>query len=60
MDINPGVPISFNERRQVLVADAQERSILRMKDGRLAPIDGAIGIPDADLLARITRIIGDC
>jgi hypothetical protein len=57
VEINPGVPIYFNERMNVIVADAHERNILRTEKGRLAPIDVVIGIPDPDLLERIHRIL---
>lgn len=57
VEINPGVPIYFNERMNVIVADAHDRNILRTEEGILAPIDVVIGIPNPDLLERIHRII---
>ena len=59
VEINPGVPIYFNEIMKVIVADAHERNILRTEDGRLAPIDVVIGTPDSDLLERINRNLSD-
>jgi hypothetical protein len=56
VEVNPDVPLYFNQQMKVIVAivaDAHERDILRTEEGKLAPIDVVIGVPDDNMLHRI-------
>jgi hypothetical protein len=53
VEINPDVPLYFNKSMRIIVADANDRNILRTEEGKLAPIDLVIGAPERSLLSQI-------
>jgi hypothetical protein len=56
-EINPDVPMFFNEDLEIVLADVHVGNILRTEE-KLVPIDVVMGIPGPELRKKIRQLIG--